>query len=385
MVPQLRPSRSMRARVALSLLLFACGETPRTDPGPPDGSTVRDGGITARDAGVLRDGGNADPNEVCPPGATLSYYSLIAPDPLPAVGAIEIPDLPSFIEVIGADPEGVNSGARFDVCETSSGPVLAAVLFHVWGPQYFVVDDTVSAPHMTQAQLPEGPVFETRFPPSMISVEGLAAALGGDPSALRIRIMLQDGLLIHGQDDFVTIASGNVGPTSIDYNAVYVVVGEIVAGNVFEDLECPFQEYPRTATFALDTATFDVRFCSFQGGGETEGYRIEHLTVTDTNAALTPAEQMPMTFDGAAAVEAVLNYQWNHHNACDSFHLALPHADYAASTAPLAGCGATVPNAPPRDFNDPPGPVLFRLRHHGGAWSDGEIPGCRHYFLHCDP
>ncbi len=373
--------------LALALLLFACGETPRPDPGPVDGGPVdggsaRDAGVD-RDAGAGRDGGNPDPNALCPPGATLSYYSLVAPDPLPPASALQLPNLPNGVDVIGADPEGVSSGVRLDVCETSSGPVLAGVLFHVWGPQYYVPDATVSAPTMNQVQHPEGMVYETRFPPDRLSVDGLAAAIAGDPSSLRIRVMLQDGLLFQGHDDFVAVASGNVSSNSIVYNAIYVVVGAIVPGNVFDDLECPFNEYPRTASFALDTASFDVRYCAFQGGGETEGYRIEHLTVTDTNAALAPAEQVPFVFEGAEAVESVLNYQWNHHNACDSFHLALPHADYAASTAPLAGCGTTVPNAPPRRWDDPPGPVLFRLRYHGGAWVDGAMASCSHY-LYCD-
>lgn len=123
--------------------------------------------------------------------------------------------------------------------------------------------------------------------------------------------------------------------------------------------------------------------CSFLGGGITRGYRIDRLTVQDSSPQLQAADRGRFEFKSRAEVEGVLNYRWNHHNACDSFHLALPHADYAASSAPAAGCGPQVPNAPPRRIDEPStSPVLYRLRYYGGAWKDGSIPGCTH-FLEC--
>jgi hypothetical protein len=147
-------------------------------------------------------------------------------------------------------------------------------------------------------------------------------------------------------------------------------------------MKCRFGEDPLTTSFTMSTATFDVEACTVLGGGFTAGYRIHYLAVTDTSPDLTEAERMKIEFTSEAEVEAVMNYVWNHHNACDSFHLALPYADYAASAAPAAGCGETVPNAPMRDFDEPPGaPVFFRIRYHGGEWVDGEIPGCTHYLF----
>lgn len=173
-----------------------------------------------------------------------------------------------------------------------------------------------------------------------------------------------------------------VGANSIIYSSIYVVAGRLVPGDVIAGRPCPLGESLLERSWRMGSADFEVDACTYLGGGHTTAYRISRLSITDTNSALSPAEQMTHRFEGEAAVEAVLNYRWNHHNACDSFHLALPHADYAATTAPLAGCGSQVPNAPPRDFeDDPSGPVEFRVRYHGGTWTDGTMPGCTHYMF----
>lgn len=372
----------MRARLLLLCLLVACGETRRDNPPRDGGTPLRDAGAAQRDGGTP-DGGHVDGgvvSDLCPPGAPLTSYSLVAPATLPPASALELPNGPAFLEPEAGD--NVTYGARFDVCQTSSGPVLAAMLFLRWSTaQYYVRDAEATAPSMDFIDLPEGPAIEYRVPVDRFPVEGLADALAGDSSSLRIRVEQESGVIVHGHADFVAMTSANLSGAQIEYTSVGVLVGTLVEGNVFADLECPFGEWPNEATFDFDTAHFEARYCSFLGGGETEGYRIEHLTVTDTNPALSVDEQEPFVFDGAAAVEAVMNYQWNHHNACDSFHLVLPHADYAASTPPLAGCGATVPNAPPRAFDDPPTPVAYRVRYHGGAWTDGMMADCYHYMF----
>lgn len=143
---------------------------------------------------------------------------------------------------------------------------------------------------------------------------------------------------------------------------------------------CPEGHMPLSARFRLGTAQFEVGGCSFMGGGHTMGYEFHRLTIEDTSPALMPADRRKLEFTTKAEVDAVLNYRWNHHNACDSFHLALPHADYAASSAPLAGCGTQVPNAPPRSFDEPfDAPVRYRTRYYGGAWVDADATGCSQY------
>jgi hypothetical protein len=213
-------------------------------------------------------------------------------------------------------------------------------------------------------------------------VEGLAEALQGNLQPLRIRFTVENGLLIMGHDGFIAFARGRVGPSTIEYTSIFILVGSLAEGDVFAGLRCGFDGQQLATSFTMSTATFDVEACTFLGGGETLGYRIISLAVQDSSSELSEAERARFDFPTQADVERVMNYQWNHHNACDSFHLALPHADYAASTPPLAGCGTTVPNAPPRSFDDDPsGPVLFRIRYHDGEWVDGEMTGCRHYMF----
>lgn len=381
--------------ILFAIGLAACGSTSQRDGGtvPRDaGADTRDGGTTStdagpdRDAGVARDAGSTpDPTGLCPTGSTLERYSLASLPTLPPSSALALPDQPAFLETLMARDDGVGSSVRFDVCRDGSGVELRAVLYYgdSFGfPIHYVYDDTITVPVVDYVDIAQGMVEQVRLPADDWIVTGLDAAIGGDLASLRARLTHTSGLIVHGHAGFLAVAPGNVTATTVDYNSIYVIVGALVPGDVFAALPCPFGERPKEVTFDLDTATFEVEACTFLGGGETEGYRITKLAITDPNPMLDPSEQVRFEFDGETAVEEVLNYRWNHHNACDSFHLALPHADYAASSAPLAGCGQTVPNAPPRKFTDPPSsPVAWRIRYHGGAWREGTMATCTHYMF----
>lgn len=380
MAPLLRPGRGMR-RLTLALsLLAACADPSSNDP--PDAAVAVDAGRV--DGGAPTDGGGrldgGPGGEACASG--LERYSLVAVRPLPAASALRLPNLLPAVEVVAAG-DGAEFSLRLEVCRDGGTPTLHAALYRASSfetPTLYRVDPTIARPTEAIVEVAEGVVIERRLPPSDTLVEGLAAALGGDPSALHVRLFGESGLLLRGHAGFVALASGRVTATSIEYTSVFVVVGSLAARDVFAGLPCPFAETTLQASFALGTASFDARACTFQGGGETMGYRLVELTVTDTNPALTAAERQPITLTGDAAVRAVMTYAWNHHNGCDSFHLALPHADYAATASPLAGCGDPVANAPTRD-PDAFGDVLYRVRYRGGPWAEGSIPGCRHYLL----
>ncbi len=366
--------------IAASAVACGDGRGGDRDPAPRDGGTGRDAGTIVRDGGgAPRDAGPQDP-EACPPGATLHYFSLHPIDSTPPVSSLDLPALPQNASVQSAG-DGNEHSVRFDFCEVGGVRSLARVLylgesFEV--PRLYVRDDSVAAPTEELVDTERGRVFEYRLPASHFLVEGL----DGAPEDLRIRLVGDTGLLFVGHASFVAVARGNVTASSIVYTSSTIVTGELGPGDVFGELECQFGESPMSKTFVFDTATFEVDACTFLGGGFTAGYRITNLAITDTNAALSSTEQQRMVFEGEDAVNDVLDYQWNHHNACDSFHLALPHADYAASTSPAAGCGATVPNAPEREFDENPIlPVLYRIRYHGGAWMDGSLPGCNHYLF----
>jgi len=282
--------------------------------------------------------------------------------------------------------EGTASSVRFDLCQDGAGQVtLRGVLWatdEFSAPTYWVRDDAVGAITDEFVEYRRGMVYLLRVPPASFRVTGLEQAVAGDLQPFELRIFGDYGLWVLGHGSFLAGATGMVGANSIIYSSIYVVAGRLVPGDVIAGRPCPLGESLLERSWRMGSADFEVDACTYLGGGHTTAYRISRLSITDTNSALSPAEQMTHRFEGEAAVEAVLNYRWNHHNACDSFHLALPHADYAATTAPLAGCGSQVPNAPPRDFeDDPSGPVEFRVRYHGGTWTDGTMPGCTHYMF----
>lgn len=374
---------------APTLLLFtltlsaACGDTTRENPdGGPVGA--RDAGITpdggARDGGAT--GGGIPGSDICPDGALLHHRSLTPLANLPAASALDLPDFPADADVFSAG-SGEDGSARFDLCEQNG--VLSLKQFIYRGgpfdlPRQYIVDDTITATQDDFVETELGFVHEIRVPPSAITIAGLDGPLDD----FDIRVTGQLGILVVGHPDFVAIVRAMITGTRVEYFEHVAIVGGLAPGDVFANLVCRFNESVFEASFALGTATFEVEACTFQEAGHTLGYRLTSMAVQDTDPSLTEAERARFAFEDEAALAEVLTYRYNHHNACDSFHLVLPHADYAASTAPAAGCGTTVPEAPPRQFEeDPIRPVLYRIRYHGGAWVDGSLDGCFHY-LFCD-
>lgn len=384
------PMRVFASSLLFATLFLGCSE----ESSRPDGGGGGRLDAASSDAGVADaggggpDSGSADsgvaPLVSCPAGATLEHHSLAPLATLPSRAQLEFTGLVGSATIENAGTGLVNSG-RFDVCRDAQGQAsLRAFLFvpNEFSTILYRVDETISAPVEGGIMIDGSFIYELRLPPDDVIVTGLDAALIGDLNPLEIRFMNDTGLWILGHDGFVGIARGMVGRDSITYTALAIVTGALEPGDVFANLRCPLGQTELDASFRLGTANFSVEACTFLGGGFTTGYEIVQLSVTDSNPALSAEEQRAHVFEGKAAVEAVLTYQWNHHNACDSFHLALPHADYAASSAPAAGCGLTVPNAPARDINeDPSVPVKYRIRYHGGAWVDGELAGCSHYLF----
>jgi len=373
-------------------LLIACTESPaspRDGGSPPPRADAAASNLDASSTDATSgsaDGGAADPSP-CPGGAPLVHYSLTSLAVVPTINEIQLPNLiPNAI--ITAVVPGATPALRFDFCVNAGVHTLFGLQYQEHSfelPRRFVIDSTVASPMERQIPTPHGDITEIRVPPSVVVTSGIDAAIGGDLSTLRIRLILDDGLLVFGHADFLAVGRGMVGASSMTYTSLTIVVGGLGAGDAFAGLVCPFAQQALSARFAFGTAQFEVEGCSFLGGGETFGYEIRRLSVEDSSPSLMPADRRKFELTTPTELAAALNYRWNHHNACDSFHLALPHADYAASTAPLAGCGTQVPNAPPRMFEDPPNtPVKYRIRYYGGPWVDGEVPNCTHYIIRCE-
>ncbi|MFC1610450.1 hypothetical protein ACFL6C_05790 [Myxococcota bacterium] len=358
---------------ALLCLTNVCSRMTGDEHGDPAGGDAAGG-----------DGGAGDdPLGLCP-DSTLVHYSLTPLEDLPSVSDLELPDLPAFASVVSAGDGAANS-MRLDVCRDGSGnSTLRAVLFldFAFGvPYLYIRDESLEVPVEEVTELSLGTVVQIRLPPANFIVEGLAQTLGGMLDSLWVRLVHDSGMIVVGHPGFVAAGRGRVGVTTIEYTVSDVVVGGLEFGDVFASRACSFGQQPLASSFTMATADFEVEACTFMSAGHTTGYQIHRLAVQDSSTQLTPAERQRFEFVGEQEVESVLNYAWNHHNACDSFHLALDHADYAATAAPSAGCGPTVPNAPERSYDDPESGVLYRIRYHGGAWTDGAIDGCNHYLF----
>jgi hypothetical protein len=382
----MKPERLLGLFALTCNLSGACSESvPPAQEG--DGGTHMD--APASEAPAPGDSGTESDAEVlpalCPSGAVLVQYSLTPLQSAPPLGALELPGLHPATIIVQAG-NGLSNSMRLDLCQESDGLRLHAILLRgeaVTLASRFVLDDSITSPATEVVEIAEGRVQEVRVPRTAVVVEGLGEAIAGNLPALRIRLPGEKGLLVVGHSDFLAVARGRVDAATIQYTSLYVMVGDLAPGNVFAGLRCPFGQTPLTTSFRLDTAQFDLEACTFLGGGITTGYRIHRLAVQDSNPGLEEAYRGRFELTTEAEVKSVMNYRWNHHNACDSFHLTLGHADYAASTAPAAGCGPQVPEAPPRNIDEPStAPLLYRIRYHGGAWRDGSVAGCSH-FLYC--
>jgi hypothetical protein len=352
---------------------------PAGDAGSPD-APPRPEGDSGTDAGP-------PPAPLCPAGTTLVQRSLATPPSLPALADIDLPNLhPSSIIVPAGS--GASDSMRFDFCQGPEGTALRGILLRgnaVELASRYVIDGSITSPSDAIVDLPEGKVREIRLPPQAAIVDGVAEALAGDIRAFRVRLLGDQGLLIVGHATFLAIARGRVQPASIEYTALYVWIGGLAPGDIFAGLVCPFGQDLLTSSFSLGTAAFELEACSFLGGGITTGYRIHRFAVQDSSPELQEAHRARFELKTEAEVAAALTYKWNHHNACDSFYLALPHAEYAASAAPAAGCGPTVPNAPVRNISEPDNsPLRYRIRYYGGAWIEGSKPGCSHFIGRCN-
>jgi hypothetical protein len=223
-------------------------------------------------------------------------------------------------------------------------------------------------------------------------VQGLAKAIfEGDHSELNIRIfpvgefdstLLVSGWRMEDGRTFATATTGRIDGNRISSNSIGLLTGTVLRGDPLVSVTCPAGQIPSPAQFRIGTALFDTKLCYGAGGGETTAYTVTDLVITDSNPALPAEARAPQEFHGEESVRSVMNFRWNHHNACDSFYVKLPHSEYAATAAAMAGCGLPVENAPERNIEDERRTVLYRTKYSDGAWQDGSLP-CVHFFFAC--
>ncbi len=347
--------RALRWLIFLPLFFLACGQSPT-----PAGQQSSD-----------YSSGKADDLERQCAG---TVYTFTLDDPLKLPTAAEL-NLEWNHPWVISSPQNSDRKIRFDICLHNNGNIeLLQALFKSYA---------------------FSPV-QTFLPQANDPLKGFEKALTGDHRGLDIQLWdssQNEGILLRGggadsQNSFAAIISikrqqdGTLLPTSIN-----VLVGVLKMGDPFGQSKCAAHEEPMSAGFSLETPQFAFELCTFLGGGETTGYRVLSLAVTDSNALLTPEEQKTITLTGDDLGAALL-YNYNHHNACDSFHLRLPHAEYAATSSPMAGCGSQVGEAPKRTYDPwsptPQATVLYKIKYHQGAWSPVKEKQCAHYLFGCN-
>jgi hypothetical protein len=359
------------------------------EPEGPDQAAL----VTLARADLTREGvatllsptGEAGPlRPSCPPGARLEHHSLTPLASPPTLADLDLPGpLPTYATVETAGT-GMQNSVRFDVCRDSTGPGLRAIILRPYDygiSLRYVVDESITSPREIYLDFH---VLEIAVPPAAVVVEGLTEALAGNLRPLRVRITGEPstGLLVVGHAGFVAVARGRVEDSQFEVTSSLILVGGLAPGDIFAGLRCPIGERAVNSSFRLDTTRLELEACGWQAPGATQGYRITRLAVQDSSLELAEKDRARFLFATQAEVDAVLTYRFNHHNACDSFHLALPHADYAVSTPPAVGCGPQVPNAPMRTRDDPEtSPLRYRIRYYGGSWREGDAPGCSHFLL----
>lgn len=302
----------------------------------------------------------------CPAGTSLAQFMLepISPDPQIFGSDVGGPAATNYFVLSPAN--GLN--LRLDLCVNDTDPSVMDLA------------QVVHRPHPFSPELGYQP-GDSAF------VEGLAAAvLEHDVSQLKIELIHQEsgirirGINRGGQSFVAAVGIFDNGNGVFGPDSSRIMVGKLVLGNPWDHSRCEGITTETSGSFTIGTATFDARFCKGPGAGHSTRYKYLSLMITDTNEALSPEARQPVRLDTPEKIDAVMTYTVNHHNACDSFYIKLPHAEYAATSAPAAGCGPIVVGAPFRDFTDRNPHTLYSIRYRGGALQTGEVP-CDHYLF----
>ncbi|MGE0172342.1 MAG: hypothetical protein AB7T49_06140 [Oligoflexales bacterium] len=229
-----------------------------------------------------------------------------------------------------------------------------------------------------------------RIPPSLMRAKGVENAVFGDPSELSLFMPTEDnqGILVQSFKDGTTVFTIAARVTeqngAYDPNSTLLLAGTFEQGNPFVPVDsgpCKEQQFELARTFTMEKAVFKFDGCMFQGGGETLGYEISKIEITDESSELKPEERKTFQFEGAEMTK-VFKYRWNHHNGCDSFVLTLPHATYTATAAARTGCASILNGAPVRTIEDESKETMYKFTYKGGKVLEGRFT-CENYMLGC--
>lgn len=321
------------------LALAACTDRP-LDSGTP---------LEARDGA-----GDLPPLE-CALGDP-TFFSLNPLPELPSADAVR------FDEPFTLVPPSVDQNLRLDFCLLPDGKL---------DFQRFAV--------MTRTRSGVRPFVHPIAPE--FDESGLNAFLfGGDAAEFAVTLPTQGSYIAEyrlkgwkaGEVSFVTVAAFAGSGETLSMEDL-VIAATLDYGDFATEGGCRSFEKFKTSTLQMNTATLTFGYCTFPSGGETVGFRISGLKVSDSNPGLTAEQRREFSFDEDALAD-VLKYRWNHHNSCDAFTVRLPHATYAATSGATftmdPGHCAGFEEAPARDPNDH-GNVKWVLRYTSGEEAAG--------------
>ncbi|MGE0172250.1 MAG: hypothetical protein AB7T49_05680 [Oligoflexales bacterium] len=320
----------------------------------------------------------------CKNGAKAVPFTLEPMDPMPDASVVKFPGFDLHFRLESQIPN--QKGARIDLCiDEVNGTVTFDRLVYKEDPftplTNLAINDSITQPQWKDNIL--------EIPSSFVKIENLDKAAFGDAEGLFMWVKESgiEGRLVRSWKDgdkvFTTInlvqeqQQGGYRPLGAQ-----ALAGSFQPGDPFANGLCNAARGPQySGTFKFDHVTMKFDACVYAGGGETTGYDIKRLEITDSAPQLTDDQRKPFTFQGAE-LESVFQVAWNHHNACDSFVLKLPHATYAATAAATAGCGTILEGAPHRTLEDPNPEVMYSVRYGGNEPAEGKV-ACRHFLLHC--
>ncbi|MGE0172130.1 MAG: hypothetical protein AB7T49_05065 [Oligoflexales bacterium] len=317
----------------------------------------------------------------CPGGGSTQAFTLGKMNPMPSESVVDYgaANMGDVYELKPAEPGGYR--VRLDVCidEVNESVVLMRFLYQMFPgdrTEVMTVDESISEPKEVSFK-------NYLIPRSFVSDQGLKEAVFGEPKHLKVTVKYEDGYgyLVNGWQDgntqFATAVNGYVNDGLMHVSSRWLIAGAFEPGDPFKDGPCKDGQYAGSANFTLGTAKFTMDSCLFPGGGETTGFEVKKLTVEDSNPALTAEQRKPFSFE-KESLESVFKYNWDHHNACDSFVLTLPHGTYSATTAANAGCGSILEGAPARTYEDGRRTTLFRIKYGTQTPVEGELD-CLHF------
>ena len=194
---------------------------------------------------------------------------------------------------------------------------------------------------------------------TLAKADGLSDALNGaNYDRLELLVHDNDGAIrVRGSGRFtgsvVAVVEGEMKSGKFTLKSPATLAGVLAYGDVFANARCPIRQQFKTSSFDLGTATIEAEYCTRGDVGETTGYDILKMKVSDSSQNLRPQLRGAVVELEGDALKAALQFRFNHHNACDSFILRVDQlgAIYSATSPAAAGCGLVLEGAPPRKYN----------------------------------